>query len=71
MTHTSRGADWLCKGAIVYDRRLEQLGRVMDVGYPPGEDEQVRRAWVRPLGGGREWNPLVEDLLPREPGGVR
>lgn len=57
-------ADWLRVGTIVYDQRLRLRGRVVDIGYPAGEKRQAERVWLRPMGGGREWNPLVEDLGP-------
>lgn len=63
---TSRGGarapDWLRIGAVVYDRRLHRWGRVMDVAYPRHERRQSDRAWLRPLSGGLEWNPVIEDL---------
>jgi hypothetical protein len=53
---------WLHKGATVYDDRIRAWGEVQALGFPEGDQRQAERAWLRPVGGGREWNPLIEDL---------
>ncbi|GAA2100575.1 hypothetical protein GCM10009801_73200 [Streptomyces albiaxialis] len=58
---------WLHKGAVVYDHRLKRWGVVVDVGFPGNEARQAKRAWLRPEGGGREWNPPIEDLRQEAP----
>lgn len=62
-----RAPSWLYIGVLVYDLRLERWGVVQDLGFPDGEPRQLRRAWLRPEGGGREWNPLYDDLSPTAP----
>ncbi|MFD8386180.1 ATP-binding protein [Streptomyces sp. NPDC059679] len=54
--------DWLHEGAVVFDVRLRQWGTVMAVSCPRTELRQADRAWLRPQGGGREWNPPFDDL---------
>lgn len=58
---------WLYVGAVVFDLHLSRQGRVVDIGYPADDERQAVRAWLRPVGGGREWNPLIEDLGPDGP----
>ncbi|SFD34314.1 hypothetical protein [Streptomyces aidingensis] len=53
-------------GTTAFDRRLRRHGQVMDVDFPPGDERQQHRVWLRPIGGGREWNPLVEDIRSTE-----
>ncbi|GAA2687062.1 hypothetical protein GCM10009864_70980 [Streptomyces lunalinharesii] len=55
---------WLYPGADVYDTVRDCAAVVTDLGFPGDDPRQTDRAWVRPPGGGREWNPFVDDLRP-------
>ncbi|MDI3390146.1 hypothetical protein QIS99_28730 [Streptomyces sp. B-S-A8] len=56
---------WLRLGATVFDTARRQWGEVVDLGFPR-EKRQLSRAWLRPPGGGREWNPQIADLSPTD-----
>ncbi|MFK8851140.1 hypothetical protein [Streptomyces sp. Ac-502] len=58
---------WLVTGAPAYDTRRGCIGEVMAIGSPRGDERQRDRAWLRPMGGGCEWNPLIADLSPDLP----
>jgi hypothetical protein len=58
--------DWLYEGARVFDHRLQRWGEVVGVNFP-NEVRQKSRTWLRPIGGGFEWNPHVADLSERPP----
>lgn len=58
--------DWLAAGALVLDTRTGQRGEVQDWPYPASA--APTRAWLRPVGGGREWTPRIADLRPVEAG---
>ncbi|WP_101258703.1 hypothetical protein [Streptomyces barkulensis] len=54
--------DWLAAGALVLDTRTGRRGEVQDWPYPASA--APTRAWLRPVGGGREWTPHIADLRP-------
>ncbi|WP_031510932.1 hypothetical protein [Streptomyces megasporus] len=58
--------DWLTTGALVLDTRTGRRGEVQDWPYPASATPT--RAWLRPVGGGREWTPRIADLRPVEAG---
>ncbi len=58
--------EWLRVGALVVDTRTGRSGEVQEWLYPALS--APTRAWLRPVGGGREWTPLVADLRPRPQG---
>ncbi|GAA1930531.1 hypothetical protein [Streptantibioticus ferralitis] len=63
-------AGWLRLYAVVYDCRLGQWGEVMALRFPGDDPRQRQRAWLRPPTGGREWNPLLEDLSKTSPNDI-
>ncbi|MFD3330142.1 hypothetical protein [Streptomyces sp. NPDC058701] len=54
---------WLRSGITVFDTEINRTGEVMAVAWPGCDLRQAWRAWLRPLGGGREWNPSVDRLV--------
>lgn len=54
---------WLTVGALVVDTNTRRRGEVQDWSYP---DSTPVWAWLRPVGGGREWTPRISDLRPTE-----
>lgn len=58
--------DWLIAGALVLDTRTGRRGEVQDWPYPASA--APIRAWLRPVGGGREWTPRIADLRPVDTG---
>ncbi|WP_433860316.1 hypothetical protein [Streptomyces kronopolitis] len=55
---------WIYPGARVYDEVRDLYGEVTALGFPGHDPRQYHRAWVRPHGGGTEWNPFFDDLRP-------
>lgn len=57
---------WLEVGAAALDTRCDRVGVVMSIGLRLGSAQLAGedRIWLRPEGGGREWEALVEDLAP-------
>ncbi|AWN32622.1 hypothetical protein [Streptomyces sp. NEAU-S7GS2] len=55
---------WIFPGARVYDEVRDLRGEITAVGFPGHDPRQSNRAWVRPHGGGIEWNPFFTDLRP-------
>lgn len=58
--------EWLRVGALVVDTRTGRTGEVQE--WPYLASSAPNRAWLRPVGGGREWTPRIADLRPRPQG---
>lgn len=59
---TAPAPDRLSAGALVLDTRTGRRGKVQDWPYPVSA--APTHAWLRPVGGGREWTPRIDDLRP-------
>lgn len=59
---------WLVVGALVLDTAKNLVGEVQQIGpgYDLGQDkpEERGKVWLRPPGGGLEWEAQSADLLP-------
>lgn len=56
--------EWLTIGALVTDSKTDRRGEVQP--WPYYSECAPTRAWLRPVGGGREWTAKVTDLRPTE-----
>ncbi|MEY9839395.1 hypothetical protein ABH941_004657 [Streptacidiphilus sp. EB103A] len=63
---------WIKHGAVVLDAATRQLGEVQHIGPPyatgPSTRKDHDKVWLRPCGGGREWEATVADLSLAETG---
>lgn len=63
-----RGTEEIERGSVVRDVRTGRIGVLQDVTpymAPYGSDQRPQvLAFLRPLGGGREWTTLPDQLLP-------
>lgn len=56
--------EWLTVGALVTDAKTDRNGEVQP--WPYYSDCAPTHAWLRPVGGGREWTAEIAHLRPAE-----
>ena len=70
--HHSNDQDWVKVGKLALDTRTDTVGVVMSIGLRLGSAQLAgdERIWLRPVGGGREWEAFAEHLT-SAPDGTR
>jgi hypothetical protein len=65
-------AVWIKRGAVALDTATDRVGEVQHVGPPfatgPRAERDRDTVWLRPVGGGLEWESTISDLAPVETG---
>ena len=63
---------WIKRGAVALDTANARVGEVQHVGplfaFAPAVNRDRDKVWLRPVGGGVEWESTVGDLAPAATG---
>ena len=61
---------WIKSGALALDTATDRVGQVQHIGAPyassPAANKERDKVWLRPVGGGVEWESTVNALAPAE-----
>lgn len=63
-THQDALPEWLTLRTRVRDTVCAEIGIVTGIGHPYEEHEPPTVVYLRPVGGGTEWQCAIEDLRP-------
>jgi hypothetical protein len=71
-TATRPRPTWIQPGAVALDAATARVGQVQHIGplfaFAPAPKKERDKVWLRPVGGGVEWESTAGDLAPAATG---